>query len=101
MDNLLCDGTESKVKNCRFDGWGSHDCNVSEAAGIICADPSVQTITKALQPRKKVNLVRNKNAELRLYGGNSIHEGQVEVRYWCGVVVKMWIQMPDRLGAIQ
>lgn len=83
MDNLFCDGTESKLKNCRFDGWGSHDCNTSEAAGIICINPLVQNITKESRPRKKVNLVRNKNAELRLSGGSSIHEGQVEVRQLC------------------
>lgn len=76
---MLCDGTESKLKNCRFDGWGRHDCNVSEAAGIVCINPLDENVSKAAIPRKKVKLVRNKNADLRLSGGSSINEGQVEV----------------------
>lgn len=79
MDNLLCDGTEMKLKNCRFDDWGRHDCNTSESAGIICLSPLAKNVTKETRTRKKVNLYRNKNAELRISGGNSIHEGQVEV----------------------
>lgn len=83
---MLCDGKESKLKNCRFDDWGRHDCNASEAAGIVCINPTIQNITtKVTRPRRKVNLVRNRNAELRLSGGSSIHEGQVEVR--CLVVM--------------
>lgn len=80
---MLCDGTESRLENCRFNEWGSHDCNNSEAAGIICVNPLVQNITNKSRPRKKVNLVRNRNAELRLSGGNSTHEGQVEVKWLC------------------
>lgn len=86
---MLCDGKESKLKNCRFDDWGHHDCNTSEAAGIICINPSIQNITEETQPRKKVNLVRNKNAELRLSGGSSIHEGQVEVRRFMLLQMRM------------
>lgn len=81
MDNMLCDGTETKLKHCRFDDWGRHDCNTSEAAGVVCVNPSAaQNKTIVIQPRKKVYLVRNRNAELRLSGSSSSHEGQVEVK---------------------
>ncbi len=78
---MLCDGTETKLKHCRFGDWGRHDCNTSEAAGVICTNPLVQNMTNEILTRKKVNLIRNQNAELRLNGGSSIHEGQVEVMY--------------------
>lgn len=32
----MCDGKESTIVSCRFDGWKIHDCNTNEAAGVIC-----------------------------------------------------------------
>ncbi|KAG4067788.1 hypothetical protein HA402_010474 [Bradysia odoriphaga] len=95
MDNMLCDGTETKLKHCRFDDWGRHDCNTSEAAGIVCVNPlSAQNNTKQIRPRKKVLLVRNTNAEVRLSGSSSSHEGQVEVRFngslWGSICADGW-----------
>ncbi|CAG0882774.1 unnamed protein product [Cyprideis torosa] len=36
MDNLQCSGEEDALSQCRFDGWGNHDCSASEAAGVQC-----------------------------------------------------------------
>lgn len=36
MDNVICNGTESSLSNCLFDGWNNHDCDRNEAAGVIC-----------------------------------------------------------------
>ncbi|XP_073717227.1 scavenger receptor cysteine-rich domain-containing protein DMBT1 [Misgurnus anguillicaudatus] len=36
MDNVQCEGTEISLKECRFPGWASHNCNHSRDAGIIC-----------------------------------------------------------------
>lgn len=38
MDNVFCDGTEEEISNCKFNGWGKHDCTDSEAAGVICLE---------------------------------------------------------------
>ena len=36
MDNLYCNGSETKISECQFDGWKIHDCSRHEAAGVIC-----------------------------------------------------------------
>ncbi|XP_016122208.1 soluble scavenger receptor cysteine-rich domain-containing protein SSC5D-like [Sinocyclocheilus grahami] len=36
MDEINCTGTESSLMNCRTLGWGIHDCEHSEDAGVIC-----------------------------------------------------------------
>lgn len=32
----MCDGRESSISSCRFNGWNIHDCKTDEAAGVIC-----------------------------------------------------------------
>ena len=36
MDELQCSGTESSLGDCQFDGYGQHDCDHTEDAGVIC-----------------------------------------------------------------
>lgn len=43
MDNVYCAGSEQEITSCRFDGWGTNDCDITETAGVICAElPSDQ-----------------------------------------------------------
>ena len=36
MDELTCNGEESVLSDCRFDGWGLHNCGHSEDVGVQC-----------------------------------------------------------------
>lgn len=52
MDNLFCVGTETNLTQCNFDGWGVHDCEGEEAAGVVCKSHfATTTPTPTLPPR--------------------------------------------------
>ena len=36
MDEISCVGDESHLRDCPFNGWGSHDCSHYEDAGVVC-----------------------------------------------------------------
>lgn len=85
MDNTLCDGSESELMYCRFDGWGHNDCEFSEAAGVICNNKnnSISQAAKIValkQNRKKVKIHPKRRMEIRLSGGRIHTEGRVEVK---------------------
>jgi len=71
MDNVICDGTEAKLTDCRKDSWGVHDCTDAETAGVICAKEqqrskdSLQTTTTARPPipRKRLPVIETKITE--------------------------------------
>lgn len=42
MDELACSGSEKRLAECTFTGWGAHDCSHKEDAGVKC-DPKPTT----------------------------------------------------------
>ncbi|KAJ8322311.1 hypothetical protein KUTeg_000782 [Tegillarca granosa] len=74
MDELECKGDEDNIGLCRFDGYGIHDCDHTEDAGVICN-------------------AEKHNLTVRLVNGKNANEGRVEVLYqgvWGTICDDFW-----------
>ena len=92
MDNVYCDGTEDQLAKCRFDGWGTSDCESHEAAGVVCSheeEVSVAPILKKKPRKLRVKDVHQQGMAIRLAGGRVQNEGRVEVKLGHGGIHQM------------
>eukprot|EP00118_Oscarella_pearsei_P005268 m.24021 g.24021 ORF g.24021 m.24021 type:complete len:1002 (+) comp28562_c0_seq2:1525-4530(+) len=75
MSQVRCQGTESALANCLFDGWEKHACSHDEDAGVVCRTPS------------------SPPAPVRLVNGPGPSEGRLEIQYggvWGTICDDQW-----------
>lgn len=77
MDNVRCRGDEKSIVDCRFDGWGQHDCEPAEVAGVICQENIV--VVQPTKPTPKIFKKVKFDVEVKLTGGRTPSEGRLEV----------------------
>lgn len=82
MDDVVCEGNEASLNHCIFSGWGSSDCEKSEAAGVICFEEKENVLKKPKPARYLYEVIDTNDASLRLVGGRNSFEGRVEVSYF-------------------
>ena len=41
LDDVICNGNESSLLDCRNNGWGSHDCGSSEGLYLNCTASNI------------------------------------------------------------
>ncbi|KAB0791740.1 hypothetical protein PPYR_03540 [Photinus pyralis] len=103
MDDVICLGNETSLRDCDFNGWGISNCEAQEVVGVVCKTPqencpkdhwkcdSVQECLPLSFVCDGVNDCTDESdeasqncdapTELRLADGKTKYEGRVEVRY--------------------
>uniref|UniRef100_A0A8B9CQ49 Soluble scavenger receptor cysteine-rich domain-containing protein SSC5D n=1 Tax=Anser brachyrhynchus TaxID=132585 RepID=A0A8B9CQ49_9AVES len=48
LDDVECTGTEANFSHCNLNGWGLHNCNHEEDAGVVCSGDPKKNAQKSL-----------------------------------------------------
>ncbi|XP_033760130.1 neurotrypsin-like [Pecten maximus] len=107
MDDVVCDQKSTSLQDCKFSGWGRHNCGHDEDVGVVCY-PLGSTSDPSPFPPENVSKVSDRTlsttpptsttttpieGDIRLVGGQSDSEGRLEIYYndqWSAVCNDDW-----------
>ncbi|KAG2501456.1 hypothetical protein HYH03_001236 [Edaphochlamys debaryana] len=83
LDQVACNGTETRLVDCAHAAWGVSDCALTEAVALNCpAGPKEPPAPSAPPGEEQLGAnVGSTVGELRLVGGSTPSEGRLEVAY--------------------
>ncbi|XP_066477544.1 deleted in malignant brain tumors 1 protein-like [Tiliqua scincoides] len=98
LDDMMCNGTEEYLWQCPHRGWGAHNCNHREDAGVICSAFETTTFPEHISiAPTTAELLPPSTTEaryaLRLVNGLNDCEGRVELFdgvYWGTICDDLW-----------
>ena len=78
MNKIEVVSHSTTIKHCfafRFDGWGTHDCQRTEAAGVQCKPKPPPTTPPPTTTTERPKTDIYHDLEIRLFGGRDESEG--------------------------
>lgn len=107
MDDINCDGTETRLINCLFAGWGQTNCDHTEDVGVICPTAAVTSQSTAAPPTTRAPVIPDTgncttpDENIRIIGPSNLPGvGVVQVRrngVWGGVCDNDWDLLDARV----
>ena len=102
MDDLACIGNETNLGHCPFRGWGVHDCNNFEVAGVACQVDAWSDFSTFSSPAQRT---RHSAAWLSSRKSMLVHGGEASAHFnffadtWLySLVTQSWVQLTPTSG---